>query len=52
MSQVRNDLQRGLKQQEEITAQTLLNHEQRVNNVRVDLNLLEEQMNQRITQVS
>ena len=44
LSQIRNDLQKGLQQYEEATSQTLLNHEQRVNNLRVDLNLLEEHM--------
>ena len=52
VSKIRNDLQKGLQQYEETTSQTLLNHEQRVNNLRVDLNLLEEQINQRMTHVS
>ncbi|CAF4926093.1 unnamed protein product [Rotaria sp. Silwood1] len=47
---IRNDLQKGLQQHEESLSQALVKHEQRINNVRVDLNLLEEQINQRMTQ--
>ena len=52
MYQIRNDLQKGLQQHEENTTQTLIKHEQRVNNLRVDLNILEEQINQRMAHVS
>ncbi|CAF2338175.1 unnamed protein product [Rotaria sp. Silwood2] len=47
---IRNDLQKGLQQHEESLSQALVKHEQRINNVRVDLNLLEEQVNQRLAQ--
>ncbi|CAF0728722.1 unnamed protein product [Adineta ricciae] len=45
---IRNDLQKSIQQHDEITSQTFTKHEQRVNSLRVDLNLLEEQMTQRI----
>ncbi|UJR33422.1 hypothetical protein I4U23_020867 [Adineta vaga] len=45
---IRNDLQKTIQQHDEITSQTFTKHEQRVNSLRVDLNLLEEQMTQRI----
>lgn len=41
-----------MQQQDENLSQALTKHEQRINNVRVDLNILEEQINQRISQVS
>ncbi|CAF0729266.1 unnamed protein product [Rotaria sordida] len=47
---IRNDLQKGMQQHEENLSQALVKHEQRINNVRVDLNVLEEQINQRMTQ--
>jgi hypothetical protein len=50
--QIRNDLQKGFQQHDEITSQAFAKFEQRVNNVRVDLNRLEEQMHQRIAHVS
>lgn len=50
--QIRTDLQKGLQQHEETLSQTLTKHEQRINNIRVDLNLLEEQITQRMSQVS
>ena len=52
VSQIRIDLQKGLQQHDETTTQALIKFEQRINNVRVDLNRLEEQVNQRISQVS
>ena len=52
VSQIRNEMQKGFHQMEESTSKTLINHEQRVNTMRVDLNLLEEQINQRMTHVS
>ena len=52
VSQIRNEMQKGFQQIEDSTSQTLVNHEQRVNNMRVDLNLLEEQINQRMAHVS
>jgi hypothetical protein len=51
LSQIRNELQQGLKQHEDTLVQTLANHEQRMNNMRVDLNVIEEQVNQRLIQV-
>jgi hypothetical protein len=50
--QIRNDLQKGFQQHDESTSQTLIKYEQRVNTIRVDLNLLEEQMTQRMAHVS
>jgi len=50
--QIRNDLQKSLQQQDETNTQTMVKLEQRINSIRVDLNLLEEQMNQRLTHVS
>jgi hypothetical protein len=52
MYQIRNDLQKGFQQHEENISQSFVRFEQRINNIRVDLNLLEEQMNQRIAHVS
>lgn len=52
MYQIRSDLQKGFQQHEESTSQSMIKFEQRINNIRVDLNLLEEQINQRITHVS
>lgn len=52
MYQIRNDLQKGFQQHDENTSQAFIKFEQRINNIRVDLNLLEEQINQRITHVS
>lgn len=45
-------MQKSLQQQEETVSQALTKHEQRINNIRVDLNLLEEQLTQRMAQVS
>jgi hypothetical protein len=50
--QIRNDLQKGFQQHEESTSQAFIKFEQRINNIRVDLNLLEEQISQRISHVS
>lgn len=52
MYQIRNDLQKGFQQHDETTSQAFIKFEQRINSIRVDLNLLEEQINQRISQVS
>ncbi len=52
MYQIRNDLQKGLQQHEESSSQAFIKFEQRINNIRVDLNLLEEQISQRISHVS
>ena len=52
MHQIRTELQKGLQQHDETTSQALIKFEQRINTVRVDLNRLEEQTNQRISQVS
>jgi hypothetical protein len=52
MYQIRNDLQKGFQQHDEVTTQAFVKFEQRINNIRVDLNLLEEQINQRISHVS
>lgn len=52
LHQIRTELQKGLQQHDETTSQALIKFEQRVNNIRVDLNLLEEQINQRMTHVS
>jgi hypothetical protein len=52
MYQIRNDLQKGFQQHEENILQALVKHEQRVTNIRVDLNAFEEKINQRLTQVS
>ncbi|CAF1313628.1 unnamed protein product [Adineta steineri] len=45
---MRNDIQKAIQQHDELSSQTFAKHEQRVNSLRVDLNLLEEQMAQRI----
>ena len=50
--QIRNDIQKSSQQHDEITSQTFSKHEQRVNSLRIDLNLLEEQMTQRLASVS
>lgn len=50
--QIRTDLQKSLQQQEENNSQATIKLEQRINSIRVDLNLLEEQINQRLTHVS
>ncbi|CAF3490469.1 unnamed protein product [Rotaria socialis] len=47
---IRSDLQKGLQQQDENLSQTLVKHEQRINSIRVDLNVLEEQISQRMAQ--
>ena len=52
LSKIRNDVQKSIQQHDEITSQTFTKHEQRVNSLRVDLNLLEEQMTQRINNVN
>lgn len=51
VSQIRTELQKGFQQHDETTTQALIKFEQRINNVRVDLNRLEEQVNLRISQV-
>ncbi len=52
MYQIRTDLQKGFQQHEESTSQAFIKFEQRINNIRVDLNLLEEQISQRMSHVS
>ncbi|CAF3886189.1 unnamed protein product [Rotaria magnacalcarata] len=47
---IRSDLQKGLQQQDENLSQALVKHEQRINSIRVDLNVLEEQISQRMAQ--
>jgi hypothetical protein len=52
MYQIRNDIQKAFQQHDEITSQTFSKQDQRINSLRIDLNLLEEQMAQRLTSVS
>jgi len=52
MYQIRNDIQKAFQQHDEITSQTVSKQDQRINSLRIDLNLLEEQTTQRLTSVS
>ena len=49
--QIHVDVQKYLRQHEESVSQIILKHEQRVDNMRIDMNVFEEQINRRMTQV-